>query len=81
MKFSPAVTNVRTFFNAVQTDQSLDTNDLENRSPLIISKNLSRNFGVSNSKRAHLMVTIVKKREFRATPYVINEILRKFLEI
>ena len=39
---------------------------------------MSGNFGVPNSKRAHFMVTIVKKRECHATPYVINEILRKF---
>ena len=44
----------------------------------IIWPNVFRNFGVPSSKRSQFMATIVKKKEWRATPSVINEILRNF---
>ena len=47
----------------------------------IIKPHLSGNVGVPNSKRSHFMVTIEKKREWCATPAVIDEIIREFQEI
>ena len=44
----------------------------------IMKPNVFVNFWVSSSKHSHFMATIVKKKEWRATPSVINEILRNF---